>query len=383
MSTPRVNREVMGGQFDARKPKKPAAPGSNLPTGRELLDRINSGDLKTAAPEFLDAVRHKVAENCEELIEMGARIRPLMVGEKQVGWVRGIHVTERKLLKRWVKEPNDFITNILLLATSFDIDEIDNLTGAEISSVMGIIRKMSEYDMTLWPYLSAFSTTQVSENLWFSEGTKVTSFENRVITMPDGKKIKIAAPSDHARLWASLCNYREQAKKRLDENWNALLTIRPMAGRSADPLQTELRAVGRQLITDAMEPWTRVIRPDPKLDVDDGWAHPGDSPAELQREMERMIKGDRHERVMDAWQKQMEEQENKRIADLEAKRKKKGYTEVGVVEERTTIYTEKEMREREAALKAGLPPPKKSPHFDRDAREVVQSSIDKLRKYKN
>ena len=383
MPNHKVNREVMGGQFEARKPKRPAPGPPMLPTGRELLDRINSGEVKQASPEYLETVRDKVTANCEELIEVGARIRPLMVGDKQVGWVRGIHAAERKLLKRWIKDPNDFLTNVLLLATSFDINEIDNLTASEVQSIMGVIRKMSEYDTSLWPFLSAFSTTQVSENLWFSEGTKVTSFENKVVTMPDGRKIKIATPPDHARLWASLCNYREQAKKRLDENWNALLTIRPMAGRSADPLQTELRAVSRQLTTNAMEPWTRVVRPDPKLDVNNGWAHPGDSPADLQREMEGMIRGDRHERVMDAWAQQLEEQEKRRIAALEAKRKKKNWGgEAGVVEEKVTIFTEKELRERQAALRAGLPPPQKSPHLNRDAREVVQSPLDRIRKYR-
>jgi hypothetical protein len=382
MKMPSINREVFGGSFE-RRPQKPQKPlGRGLPSGRELLDRINSGDFAAAPVDYLEAVRHRVSENCEELLEVGARIRPLMAGGRQVGWIRGVHPNERKWLKRWIKEPNDFIANILILATSFTPKEIDEMTSTEVYNLIEIIKMMTQYDMTLWSYLNAFATTQTSENLWFSEGTKVTSYQNKAVTMPDGKKIRVIVPPDHARLWASLCTYREQAKKRLDENWNALLTIRPTAGRSADPLQSELKNVGRQLMTNAIDAWQRIVKPDPKVDVDDGWAHPGDSAAELQREMLRMIKGDRHEKVMEAWQTQMEQQAQKAADDLEARRKKRGHVGVGVVEERTTIYTEKEMREREAAIRKGLPPPKKGPHMDRNAREVVQSPLDRLRKYK-
>jgi hypothetical protein len=326
-------------------------------------------------------VRQRVTESCEELIEMGARIRPLMDGNKQVGWIRGVHASERKQLKRWLKDPDDFIQNMLLLATSYTLEEVEIMTSPEVYGLMELVRKMSEYDMSLFPYLSAFSSTQQSENLWFSKGTKLTNFENRIIEMPDGKKIRIACPPDHVRLWASLCTYREQAKKRLDENWNALLIVRPMAGKSANPITVELKSIARSLETGSVEPWSRIVKN--KIDYRDGWGHPGDTVEDLKREMDAMIRGDKHEMVMDAWGKQMESDEQDRLKKIDDLRKSRNTTgQAGVVDERIEYFTETEMRERQAALRQGKVPPAKERHEERERRESVETNVSKLRRYR-
>ncbi len=374
----------MGGQFEKKRRSSPPPSSTlrrKLPTGRELMDMVQGGQYKDAPTEYVADVRKKVSENCEELLEMGARIRPLMDGEKQVGWVRGVHASERKQLKRWLKDPDDFVFNMLLLGTSYQPEEIEQMTAPEVYGLIEVIRKMTEYDMSLFPYISSFTSTQMSENLWFSKGVKLTDYENRVVNMPDGKAVRIACPPDHVRIWASLCTYREQAKKRLDENWNALLIVRPMAGKSADPITAELRSVARSLQTDSLEPWTRIVKN--KVDFADGWGHPGDSVQDLKREMDAMIKGDKHEAVMDAWGKQMEAEEQERLKKLDEIRKSRNLTgQAGVVDERVEYLTEEQMQARQAALKAGKTPPVIDRNKEREKRETFESNVTKLQRYK-
>jgi len=381
--TKRVNRAVLGGQFEKEAKPRLKPIRRAIPTGRELMEMIQNGEMAPAPTEYLEAVRQKISENCEELLEMGARIRPLMDGNKQVGWVRGVHASERKQLKRWLKSPDDFIFNMLLLGTSYTPEDIEQMSAPEVYGLIEAIRKMTEYDMSLFPYMAAFSSTQMSENLWFGKGTRLANFENRVIEMPDGKKIRIASPPDHVRLWASLCTYREQAKKRLDENWNAVLIIRPMAGKSADPITTELRSIARSLETGSLEPWSRVVKNESKR-LDDGWAHGGSASIEdLMREMNSMIKGDKHERLMDKWQAQMEEEEKERLKKLDEIRKKRNVTgQAGVVDERVEYFTEEQMQARQAALKAGRTPPVIDRNKEREKRETFESNVTKLQRYK-
>jgi hypothetical protein len=382
-SEPKVNRAVFGGQFEKSTKPRPRSTRRSIPTGKELLARVQSGQYKPAPTEYIAAVRQKVSENCEELLEMGARIRPLMNGNKQVGWVRGVHGSERKQLKRWIKDPDDFILNMILLGTSYKPEEIANMSSTEVYELIEIIRKMTEYDISLTPYISAFTTTQVSENLWFSKGVKITNYENRMVTMPDGKVVRIQAPPDQVRLWASLCTYREQAKKRLDENWNALLIIRPQTGKAAEPVATDLKRIARALETDSIDPWSRIVKNEDKK-LDDGWAHGGGSSVEeLKREMDAMIKGDKHEKVMDAWEKQMAIEEEERLKKLDEIRKQRNTTgRAGVVDERVEYFTEAEMRERQAALKAGKLPPVKERVKERERRETFETNVSKLRKYR-
>ncbi len=73
--------------------------------GLELLERLNDGRLNAAPSEFLVKTREEIATATEELIEVGARIRPLYVGKERVGWVRGFHLSEQRALKRWVWRP--------------------------------------------------------------------------------------------------------------------------------------------------------------------------------------------------------------------------------------------------------------------------------------
>jgi hypothetical protein len=319
----------------------------------DIMRRITEGGMKKAPAEYVEAVKKQITENSEELIEVGARVRPLLVDAKQIGWARGIHPQERRMLKRWIQDPNDYVQSICLLATTFSKDEIEEMSSDEIRSLTQVVHQMSEYDMTLYPYLSAYVTTQSSENLWYGKGESLTSYENKTITMPDGKLMQIMAPPDHSRVWASLCAYREQSKKRLEQDFNALFIVRPWAGKQADPIANDLKSIARSLETDSMEPWERMIRVEPKTKKDDGWGHPGDSLEDLQRELKGMIEGDKHERLMEAWGKQMVAEEETKKRKIEEARRQRGIVEAGVTETTMKIVTEAEIRERQKALREG------------------------------
>ena len=339
---------------------------------------INDGRMAQVPTAYVQEVRAKITEACEEILDIGARIRPLITNKKQVGWVRGLHTSERRFLDHWIYNQEDLIVTILTLATTLEKVEIEQLTGLEIKSLLNIVKQMTEYDVTLYPYMSAYVTTMSSENLWHGKGTRLSSFENRVITMPDGKQMKIMTAPDHAKLWASLCTYREQAKKRLDENFNAVLIIRPWTGKNADPIAAELRTIARNMTINAVEPWQSVIQFKEDVDHEDGWAHPGDSPEDLKREMDAFIAGtDKHEQLMQKFEQQMHDEAEERKAKLNEIVRSHGGP--GIFAESTRILTDAEVRQRERDLKKGRPVIQPVP---REEREVISHPADKIKKYR-
>ncbi len=347
------------------------------------MRRLSQGGLRPVPAKDVEEIKAEISDNCEELIEVGARIRPLLVDGKQVGWVRGIHLQERRMFKRWIREPNDFVAMTLQHATSFSRDEIEVMQPEEVRSLVEVVRQMSDHDLSLYPYLGAYVTTQSSETLWYGKGEQLTSFDNKIVTMPDGKKITVAVPPDHARLWATLCSYREQAKRRLEENTNALFIVRPWAGKHADPIANELKAVSRQLETGSNYMWEQIVRVQKKVDVSDGWGHPGDSYEELKREMDGMMKGDKHERLMEAWSNQMIHEAEQKQKEIEEARKKRGIESAGVYQGSMEVLTEKDIRERQTALAKGQKP-KTTAVKTRSTFEVDPTTrqIDKVKKYR-
>jgi hypothetical protein len=274
-------------------------------------------------------------------------------------------------------EPNDFILSVLTLATSLKKQEIEQFTALEIRNLIELVQKMTEYDISLYPYLTAFSSTMTSENLWHGRGTQLTSFENKVIEMPDGETMKILAPSEHARLWATLCVYREQAKTRMDANWNAVLQVRPLAGKSVDPLANELKALSRQLATDSIEPWEGVVKFKANTNPDDGWAHVEniDTPEGMLKELQGMMSGDKHERLMAEFERQQIEAAEKRKRDLEAIIP---HRELGINAETMWVESDNEAHQRELDLKRGriTPQPMK-----REKTETTFDPAEKMKRY--
>jgi hypothetical protein len=155
-----------------------------LTHGVELMQRLNGGSLEQAPSAYLQQTREAVSVAVEELLEVGARIRPLLVGDQRIGWIRGVHPSERKALKRWIFDEIELIEHLLLLGTTLALKDIRSLSMVEMRSLSRVIRAMTDSDLRLYPYISAFVTTNLSEQLWYSKGTEVTAFQERIIPLP-------------------------------------------------------------------------------------------------------------------------------------------------------------------------------------------------------
>ena len=357
--------------------KQAARNGGHLPSGVDLMRKISDGLVKKVPNEHIQTIRASIVENCDELLEVGARIRPLMVDGERIGWVRGVHYTERRRLTRWSLTPDEYVISTLSLATTLTRPEIVDLSSLELHNLVLVVQKMADYDISLFPYLSAFTSTFASENLWHSRGTQLTSFENRIVELPDGKTLRLLVPSDHARLWASLCVYREQAKARLDASWNSLLQVRPMAGKSVDPLAAELKKTSQQLVANSLIPWEEVVKIQGP-DLDDGWAHAEnlDTREGMMKELQGMLANDRHEQLMAKFEKQQIDAAEERKRAIEAMSRRRGGP--GINEETIEVVSDSDVRKRELELKKGrgIPTP-----LDRNKSEATPDVADRMRRY--
>jgi hypothetical protein len=343
--------------------------------GTELMNRLNTGEFRTVPDEVIEQVRTDICSSIEELLDIGARVRPLYVSGKPQGWVRGVHFSERKQLDRWIHDPYELVVERLLLCTSLTREELMDMNGVELRSLVRLVNEMSESDIRLFPYIRAFVTTSLSEQMWCSRGTEITAYRKREIELPGGHVMQVKAAPDHARLWATLSTHRQEARRRLDESMNSLLIIRPWVGRSADPMANDLRNTAKRLAPDTVEPWQEVVPMDKRKPVDDGWAHGGDDSIEsMQRELDGMINNDRHEQLIDRFEKQERERAEKQRAEVEQKIEARGGK--GVITSVVKPVTQEQMQSRRNGLKVGRPGMKPEDF------EVEQSTADRLAKYR-
>ena len=346
--------------------------------GAELMQRLNDGTLQQAPSAFLSKTREDVSVAIEELLEVGARIRPLLVTGARVGWVRGVHPSERKALKRWITDEVELIEHLILLGTTFTIEEIRNLSMIEMRSVSRVIREMTESDLRLYPFISAFVTTNTSEQMWYSHGALLASFRDKAVTLPDGKILRVTTPCDQARLWSTLCNYRVQAKNRLEASQNAVLIIRPWVGKGANTLVADLKTIGRSLQTDTLEPWKEAVQAKADRNLEDGWAHSEDDSVEgLQRELRGMLNNDRHERLIarfDAQERAAAEKRQRDIDERISKRGGRGFFEQAAP---SAPMTQEDVDNRSRTLKLGRP--KLGPVASSDSQS---SAAERLAKYR-
>jgi len=344
--------------------------------GLDLMRRINSGELKKLPSEYVEKIRSQVCEALTEFLDFGARIRPLIVGGERVGWCRGVHLSERKILSRWSMNLEEFTVNLITAGTTLSLDYINSLSGNEIHSLVRLLKEMSEYDLTLFPYVYAFSTTSVSNRLWNSRGSLISGFENREVSLPDGVKMKILISSDHARFWAVMCKQHDGAVVRIENSMNAALIIRPWV-KNIDGLNAELRNEARSLRFDNVEPWENIVSLERVIDVNDGWAHADDSLEGLQRELKGMMSNDRHERLIEAFERQQREQ-----AEFQKEKYRKIVEErggPGIVGEKVEILTDKEVSERAKQLKKGKIQPPTREKLDQGDSPI--DSSERIKKY--
>lgn len=279
--------------------------------GTELLKQIMDGGFARPATATIEAVRDKVTQALTELIDWGFRARPLLRDGLQVGLIRGLHLTERRQLFLWSTEPQARILQILSLATTLPPEELELLDGMEAQRLLQLVDRITEADMSLYPYVSAFTTTTASEILWYGRGAQAASWNNQIAVLPSGHRFTLLAPPDHARLWAGIAAMRERSKRRIDETYNAAIITRALTGKGADKLYSSLKKSQQALLPDLADPWAQIVREDLKdVNFEDGWghAHQDDSVEGIMREVEGMAKMDKHERFMqDFYDKQMAE----------------------------------------------------------------------------
>jgi hypothetical protein len=122
-----------------------------LTRGVELMQRLNDGSLEQAPSAYLQQTREAVSVAIEELLEVGARVRPLLVGDQRIGWVRGVHPSERNALKGWIFDEFELIEHLLLLGTTLTVDDIRSLSMVEMRSLLRVIRAMTDGDLRLYP----------------------------------------------------------------------------------------------------------------------------------------------------------------------------------------------------------------------------------------
>jgi hypothetical protein len=351
----------------------------HLPSGVDLIKALSDGSLRKTPTKYVEETRTAVKDALEELIEVGARIRPLIVNKTQIGWVRGIPPRERRMLGNWVSDQAELIEQVFKLCTTLSLQEIQDLSLSEMRYLARLIRQMTDSDLLLYPYISAFVTTSVSESLWYADGGHA-DFKNRIVQMPDGREVKLLCASDHARLWAHLCVNREESKRRVEDATNAVLIVRAWVGKGADPLANDLKNAAQMLRTDVLEPWSESITlKERKESYEDGWAHSEDESVEgIQRELQGMLTNDRHERLMAEFHKQQAEREAKQQADIRAALAKRDLVKF---EAGTRPMSKAEFKQREESIQAKKP--KLGPSVLEDESEKAQqTAVERLTKYK-
>ena len=315
--------------------------------GSDLLQRITSGEMDAPTLEAVDRVRSAVTPALTELLGFGARIRPLTLEGRLVGFIRGVHFTERRQLFQWFTSPEDRITQLLQLGTTLTEEDIAGLDGYEARYLLRLIDEFTEADISLYPYISAFSTTSSSEILWCGRGASVASAPQSRLELPGGWSFPLLAPSDHARLWVAIAASRERSKHRLDDTFNAAMIVRSMVGKGADKLFASLKKTQIALATDAQEPWTEIIKVEARdINFKDGWghAHQDDSVEGVVREVMGMAKMDKHERYMEAFYTQQIEAATRKEAEMEQHFSRA--TEEADIVDSYTVVTPEELQDR-------------------------------------
>ena len=291
------------------------------------MNLLNDGALTVAPSEYLRTTQARITSALTELLDVGARVRPLLVENQRVGWVRGVFPSERRMLKLWIEDEIEYIEHLLLLGTSLALEEIWALSPPELRSLARVVREMTASDARLYGYLPAYVTTAESEQLWAAKGPKLSSFDTRSVTLPDERQVRLRCPSDHALLWALLSDFRVTTKSWQAAAENTLMLARAFVGKGADAAINDHKRRAKSLQTNTLDPWRESIRYRQERDFEDGWAHAEDNSVEgMQREIRGMIEEDKHERLMAAFERQQRERleverkaaESKTSARLEA-----------------------------------------------------------------
>jgi hypothetical protein len=285
--------------------------------GSDLMNQINSGEMKFKQSEIASEVKAQVSEALTEIIQRGARARPLFINSARVGWVRPLAYSERKILDQFSQSADERFTLILSHCTTLTEKEIEDLDIHEFNSLLIHIHRMTLADLSLYPFLSAFITTQQSQALWVSRHDAL--FNRSELRLFDGSVFKFVAQPDIIPLWASLSSIREDAIKKLEQTQNFGTLIKAWAGKSADKYLNDISKALQSYQPDIIQPWVDVIdyvklisKAEKHFDDGFGHSHEDNTVQGLLREMQGMLEGDKHELLMETfYQGQLEEAQRK------------------------------------------------------------------------
>jgi hypothetical protein len=326
-------------------------------TGTDLMNQLSPGELHQKSSEVASKVKDHVSVAMEEIITMGARVRPLKLNGLRVGWLRPLAYAERKVLDRQIDDDDERVLLTMKYCTTLTEDEILDLDIFELNSILHRIYDANLADLSLFPYISAFVSTQVSHNLWTSKTDLL--FNRDEIRLLDGRTMRFIAMPDHLRLWASLATLRVDSINKLERTLNFGTLIKAQIGKGADKYVNELIRALNGFQTDLIEPWTEVVdfmklqHDIPQFGDGFGHSHQDSSVQGLMREMHGMLQGDKHEQLMDTfYQKQLTEAQQKEaeIQDI-VQRRRKALDEMeddGAM----VVVTDAEVRRREREIRA-------------------------------
>lgn len=275
--------------------------------GTQLMNQINSGEMKFKQSDVATQVKQEVSEALSEIINIGARVRPLLLNDKRVGWIRALNYSERKLLDRVVNDSDEQIVAILSHCTTLTEEEVLDLDIHELNSILTRLHHMTLADLSLYPYMSAFVTTQSSQTLW--AGRFDGMFNCRQIDMFDGRVLHLIDKPDLVTLWAALSRIREESIAKLEQTLNFGTLIKAWAGKSADKYVNDLIRSLQTYQPDSIQPWIDVIdyvqlqAKDESKHFTDGFghSHEDNTVQGLLREMHGMLEGDKHEQLMNSF----------------------------------------------------------------------------------
>ena len=109
---------------------------SEIPSGVDLMNQISLGELKYKQSNIALEVKEKVSTVMEEIITMGARVRPLKLNGKRVGWLRPLAYSERKVLDRMIEKDDERVLLTLTHCTTLSEEDINDLDMYEMNSIL-------------------------------------------------------------------------------------------------------------------------------------------------------------------------------------------------------------------------------------------------------
>jgi len=319
--------------------------------GNDLMNDISNGSMAIKSSAYAEKVKIKVTDAMVEILMFGARVRPLLLNGKRVGWAKAMSFSEKKQIDTWYSTETERIETTLTHTTSLTQEEIDSLDMVELNSVLRAVLQLNLADLSLFPYISAFVSTQASFNLWSSK----LHLEPKTITLPDGLKLRQLSIPDHTMLWAALSSSRMDTINRLENAQNAGTIARAFVGTGADNYNNAINKALTSLRSDSIDPWMELINfmnVKELQNFNDGYGHSHqDSSVEgLMREMKGMSEGDKHEELMNAFHQTQIRMENEKIKQMkELAKRRRALDEVD--ESTYIIRTAVEVKKKEALLK--------------------------------